>query len=707
MNNKFLLSFLPTIFLVFLISCQPQPDIRLEPGKVKIVLSDDEPAALRLAVETLCNDFLKVTGSAPEIIASLDEAGGQPVLVIVNRETNTLGLPEEELRPLDDFESHRVWADPSSKRIYLDGKDMRGAIYAVYTFDEQFLGVPPLWFWSSWVPQQKEVIEVPVDTDLFFKSPQVRYRSWLPNDTDLYSHWKTLSKENNEIVYETMLRLKLNTMEDAGLAYPGVNEGMKLCGKYGLVVTSHHIYMLNTTFMNWNKYWKNVRGMDNPPELRLSNLDKIIEMWEYGAKTVADSGIENIWNIAFRGAGDQPFWIVFPDAPETEPKRAEVINRMLQIQMDIIQKYAKEKNPYVRITFYDEMADLVNSGLVRPPANENMIWTFCSGRRDHYPYNDIQQFNPETPVKLGYYMNLQFTSTGAHLSPAEGPWKMEFNYRYVNSKSPLYLSVVNSGNFREFLYTMSANAKMLWDYDAYSTDEWNRDYAAQYFGEEFADEIAQLYYDYFYSFWTQRKPDFPGGMERQFIFQDQRHTRAIFYISETFFNYNPDPLPERFGYERVPGRVFRVIPEDNGTESQVDAMLKGMSESAEKFAQVTNRCEEIMPKLPVEKQTFFYDNLMAYSSFMEHLSRTLYHYTYAYKYQDDKTALIDNLDIAYSEMKAARDALYATQHGVFATWYETDRLLGLKTTLETIDKTRMEAARENLSLFPAVLVRNL
>lgn len=186
------------------------------------------------------------------------------------------------------------------------------------------------------------------------------------------------------------------------------------------------------------------------------------------------------------------------------------------------------------------MADLVTAGLVVPPANENMIWTFCSGRRDHYPYSDIQKFNPETPVKLGYYMNLQFTSTGSHLAPAEGPWKMEFNYRYVNSKSPLYLSVVNSGNFREYMYTMSANAKLLWDYDAYDSDKWNRDYAVQYFGEEYADEIADLYKDYFYAYWTQRKPDFPGGMERQFIFQDQRYARAISYIGDDFSTSAPN-----------------------------------------------------------------------------------------------------------------------------------------------------------------------
>lgn len=689
---KFKLFLLFTITFVLFASCEPAT-IQLNPATLKIVLADNEPTPLRLAVETLCNDFKKVTGTTPEIVSSLEDAAGNPALIIINRETNALEISEETLRPLDGFESHRVYTDLSKKRIYLDGQDMRGAIYAVYTFDEHFLGVPPLWFWSSWVPRRKDQIEVPKDTDLFFKSPQVRYRSWLPNDTDLWSVWKELSQENKEAVYETMLRLKLNTMEDAGLAYPGINEGMLLCKKFGLVVTSHHIYMLNTTFMSWDKYWKNIRGMDKTPELRLSNLDKIIEFWEYGAKTVAESGVENIWNISFRGAGDQPFWIVFPDAPDTEPERAEVINRMLQIQMDILKKYAKEENPYVRITFYDEMADLVNAGLVHPPATENMIWTFCSGRRDHYPYSDIQQFNPETPVKLGYYMNLQFTSTGSHLAPGEGPWKMEFNYRYVNSKSPLYLSVVNSGNFREFLYTMTANAKMLWDYDTYSTDAWNRDYAAQYFGEEYADEIARLYKDYFYSFWTQRKPDFPGGMERQFIFHDQRHTRAIHYISETFFDYDPNPLPDRFGYERVPGRVFRVVPEDNGVDNQVDAVLKGMKESSEKFAGVTARCMEMMPKIAKEDQTFFYDNLVAYSGFMEHLSKTLYHYTYAYKNREDKAARIEHLDVAYKEMEKARDALYKTKHAAFEKWYDGERLLGLEGTLKTIERTR-----ENLIL---------
>ena len=446
--------------------------------------------------------------------------------------------------------------------------------------------------------------------------------------------------------------------------------------------------MLNTTFSNWNRYWMGVKGLKKAPELSVKDIASLEEFWEYGARTVRESGVENLWNISFRGSGDQPFWILFKDAPSSEQERGEVINRMLERQVEIIRRYDPSPEPFIRMTFYDEMADMVNAGLVTPPSGKNMIWTFCSGRRDHYPYDDIQAFRPQTPIKLGYYMNLQFTSTGAHLAPAEGPWKMEFNYRYVNGKSPLFLSVVNSGNFREFLYTMTANARLLWDMDSYDTDEWNREFAAQYFGNNYADEVAALYKDFFYSYWTQKKPDFPGGMERQFIFQDQRHTRAIHYISEKFFDYDPNPLPDRFGYERVPGRVFRVTPEDCGTANQVDALLKGMSEEQTAFSEVAVRAKALMKRLPASSRTFFYDNLLAYALYMQHLSASLYHYTAAYKSQQDPAAALRDLDRSFEEMTLAREALMQSEHGVFKGWYDAEHILGLQAMLDTIDATR-------------------
>lgn len=53
---------------------------------------------------------------------------------------------------------------------------------------------------------------------------------------------------------------------------------------------------------------------------------------------------------------------------------------------------------------------------------------------------------------------------------------MEFNFRYVNSRRSLALSVVNAGNLREFVMELSANASMMWDMVTYDTDEFLYDF---------------------------------------------------------------------------------------------------------------------------------------------------------------------------------------------------------------------------------------
>ncbi len=63
------------------------------------------------------------------------------------------------------------------------------------------------------------------------------------------------------------------------------------------------------------------------------------------------------------------------------------------------------------------------SGPTSPPA------------RDHFPTTTSGNCPTGGDQPLGYYFNYQFTSTGSHLAPAEGPWKMEANFRYVASRS--------------------------------------------------------------------------------------------------------------------------------------------------------------------------------------------------------------------------------------------------------------------------------
>jgi hypothetical protein len=470
-----------------------------------------------------------------------------------------------------------------------------------------------------------------------------------------------------------MLRLKLNTVE-AGttISYAaGAMTGYaQRIGRFGLAITSHHVNPLNSSFgQGWNDYWQRVRQME-PPALLLAHEKELVEFFRYNIETVHRSGIDNLWSMTFRGTRDRPFWIDFPDAPESEKERGAVISRMLNIQYNLIREITGEDAPYVKITFYDELSDLLAQGDIQPPEGENVVWTFVAARRDHFPNDDLVQIDPARLGKLGYYMNLQFTSTGAHLAQAEGPWKMEANFRYVQSKAPLFFSVVNAGNFREFLLSLSANAALLWDFDAYSTDSFLLEFCARYFGEEHAAEAARLYRDFFNAYWQQRRSTFPG-MERQYIFQDLRYATAFRRIAERFFTPEIDPFVET-GFERVPGRTFNIVPEDNQVETRMDALRIGMKQSAEKFGAVVAEAEELKNQLPEDYRTFFNDNLVVQAKFMAHISRSLHHFVVSYQNQANREVAIEAMRVAIDELKASHAALLEAEHGAFVHWFDGD-----------------------------------
>ena len=375
-----------------------------------------------------------------------------------------------------------------------------------------------------------------------------------------------------------------------------------------------------------------------------------------------------------RGVGDQPFWAAFADAPEDEQSRAEIINKMVRIQLDLIKEISGEETPFVRMTFYDELSDLLAKGYLKPPTGENMLWTFVAGRRDHYPYDDLVNYQFRDNVNLGYYMNLQFTSTGSHLVPAEGPWKMEDNYRYVNSRNPLKFSVVNAGNIREHVMELSANAAMMWDLDEYVTDSFLLDFCRLYFGEKYSKDVAGLYVDYYNAWWNQRPSEFPG-MERQFIFHDMRYGRVFDHILKRFNDFSPNPLYD-IGYERVKGRSFRLTG-----DNQVDTLINATALTARKFDKVSRDCETLIEKLPYESQTFFRDNLLVPARFMERINVSVHHFLNAYKYQD-KLELQRSLEV----LEEAKGILYSTQHDVFSEWYKWERLWGFDKKLNSIRK---------------------
>ncbi|MCK7531257.1 MAG: glycosyl hydrolase 115 family protein [Marinilabiliales bacterium] len=272
-------------------------------NEVTIVLSDKEEGPIKIALNALLRDFGSVMNFEPKVLDKMSDEIDATEIVIVNRESGLLSVPADKVLELDGFESHRVYADPENNRIYVEGFDLRGTIFAIYTFSEKILGVPPLHYWCSWVAGNKGGISsLTGDLNFYFKSPQVRYRSILPGDQDFFNPWKKQSPENDNVWLETTLRLKLNTVETYSTILPGykLTDYAYLIDKYGLVITSHHTSGLNTSFGTWEEYWEKVRKTE-APKLLLANESAIEEFFRYNAETVVRSGIENLWTVAFRG----------------------------------------------------------------------------------------------------------------------------------------------------------------------------------------------------------------------------------------------------------------------------------------------------------------------------------------------------------------------------------------------------------------------
>ena len=653
--------------------------LSLEPG-VPIIVDPAEPGPVHRAVRDLQRDLEKVLGAPSPLISSLAEAAGRNAIIVSGSGELTASFREPGL---EGPESHLVFVKKGrdASHVVLQGADMRGTIYAIYSFSEEFLGIPPLWFWSSWQADRRDAIHIPADTKRHFPSPYVKWRAWFPNDRDLLNPWQQRSSENYGAHLETMLRLKMNTLEgrlmdNAAWDKPfTAGREARAARDRGLVITGHHIYSLGSSIRDWENYWTKIRKQD-PPRTSIKNVDALKDFWQYHIETSLRENIEVIWLIAFRGNRDIQFWAFYEDSPDTDAERGAVIERMMNEQVKLLKETTGDASPPMRATLYAEKSNLFAAGHLRPPSEPTLIWNFVAARRDHFPAPDLQAMEVPDDRPLGYYMNFQFTSSGSHLAQAEGPWKMEHNFRYVDGKNsrPLEFSVVNAGNVREYVMTMSANAAMMWDFQGYDSDEFMLEFSEQYFGPEHAAEIAGLYREFFNAYWQQKKPDL-DGFPRQYLFQDMRYARAIEQLTAHFpKGYAPNPLKDRAAWVPVPGEYFRIVPEDSGAANQLEAIITGTGVSIEKLEEVIAKADRLSEALPASKRVFFNDNLRVQARFMLHLNETLNAVTRAFMTLESGASqeTTDHLDMALQRLLAARHALDEAEHGRFERWYDSD-----------------------------------
>ena len=279
-----------TMLAIIACGCTDTTDktVVLEPG-VPIVVDPAEPGPVHRAVEDLQRDLEKVTGAPSPIVNSLADAAGKSAIVISGTGT---AMAEFRDASLLGSEAHllSVRRIDGVPQVVLQGTDMRGTIYAIYEFSREFLNIPPLWFWASWEYETLSSIEVPLDTRMIFDEPYVKWRAWFPNDRDLFSPWQQRAPENYGAFLETMLRLKMNTLEGRLMDNAAFDEPFtagreaRAARDRGLVITGHHIFSFGSSIRDWDTYWTKIRAQE-PPRTSIKNVDALKSFWRYHIET--------------------------------------------------------------------------------------------------------------------------------------------------------------------------------------------------------------------------------------------------------------------------------------------------------------------------------------------------------------------------------------------------------------------------------------
>lgn len=673
---------------------------RLTPG-VPLLVPAGTAAPVRLAVEDLQRDLLKVLDAPSPIVTDAADLHGRSAIIILGPGGSaTPGLHDANVIGREAHGIH-VGDLAGVSHVVLEGADPRGMIYAIYSFSDEFLDVPPLWYWADWVPKKRETIDVTAGTQRIFPPAYVRWRAWLNNDTDFLTAWQRRSPENDHAMWETILRLKYNTFEGGGGAnlrsdaprYAVQAEGVKANAR-GLVITHHHTSPLGSNLSSWDAFWRH-EGKPVPP-LSVKNIENLKTFWRYHVEAQHRAGFEMVWTLVFRGSRDIPFWETFKDGPTEPAERGRMISEMLQAQADVVKEVTGNPAPAMRTTFYNEGTTLLAAGLLHPPDEPTLMWNFVAARRDHFPPEDLRKLKAPPDRLIAYYLNFQFTSTGSHLAPAEGPWKMAANYRIVDGTGaqPLAFTVVNAGNNREHLAELSANADMMWRFKEFEAGAFLRKFCARYYGVAQAGEATALYRDFYNAYWTQKRADIPG-FDRQYIFQDMRYARAVeMLLKDMAENVNrPNPLEGHPLDNPNTGSVgyFRVELQP-GDSNQVDALLRGTAESGQKFAAVAARADALRPRIAAQGRVLFDDNLRARARLMAQLNELLRETTLAYQAHGQREQRHGHLAAAMRVLDAVQATLDSTRHGAFDQWYAGDRVFGVAALRERL-KAEIERVR--------------
>jgi hypothetical protein len=456
---------------------------------VTLLESPHESLPVRLAAQDLQHDLARVFGVAPRIVTRRSEAG--PVTIMIGEEAQipTGMRPGGASRPESfSISVRRADWNPAAHAIVLTGPDIRGTMYAIYQFSQDYLGVDPMDYWTDQEPRRRSRIVLPDSLARVFPPPVFKYRGFFINDEDLLTGWAPGKSGRSGIslavmnrIYETVLRLKGNMVVPGTWIFPS-DPQIRLAGERGLILTQHHAMPLGVNVARWPAH----------VPYDYSTHPQILERAWKDAVAAYDPHQEILWSLGLRGLSDTSYASMDPSVVGNDKRLGMLISKAIATQMRIV----RTSHPEARFVtdFWQEGARLMHEGYLKIPRGVIRVWADTG-------YGIPQDGGDLAPGEGVYYHVAMLNGRANHLTEMV-PVRRIYSQlgRYIEAGATSYL-LLNTSNIRQVAMTTRAVMDVAWrGVPAGGADGYYERWAAQEFGASAAAAVAKVYEAYFNAF---------------------------------------------------------------------------------------------------------------------------------------------------------------------------------------------------------------
>ena len=639
-------------------------------GHTTILCGAQVPGPVREAANDLANDLEKVLGTRPRIVAREEDAGASTILIGLQAD-----IPETLRQPQPGGpESFSISAGRSKSgmsEIVLSGPDMRGTMYAVYQFSEDYVGVDPMYYWTDKEPARRDRIQIPASLDKVFPAPAFHYRGFFLNDEDLLTGWAPGDKDKSGIaldvmnkVYETILRLKGNIVVPGSWIFPD-DPQVKLAGKRGLILNQHHATPLGVNVARWPK--DVVYNYTTHPEI-------LERAWKNSVAAYGDQ--EVLWTVGLRGLSDVTYAAMDPSVNGNDKALGELIGKAIADQMRIVR--AAHPDAKFITDLWSEGAKLAQDGYLKLPSDAIPVWADNG-------YGFPQDKGKVASGQGVYYHVAMMNSRSNQLTEMVPVDRIVRELGRFSKAGATQFVLVNTSDLRPVLMTAKAAMEIAWHGSlpggGDAADGYYRQWATDEFGEKAALALAEIYREYFAA------PVHFGPEPLEYgdqLYHQEAVQMMQIYMTDAPLYFVPGQAP-KWDPPRLQG-----VP---GKGSQKDWVRATAAREAKLCAEAQPRWDAVWDKavkaealVDPARKPFYHAQVLAMIAINRESNRILTLVSEAILANDkgQKEQAHAALTQALGAFDALHDAEAKAEYGKWKNWYRGDWLTNVNSTQEFV-----------------------